>query len=120
MDNVALVSSLMEVMSEVDHGLVENIRNGQLEDNDEEMMDDFIIEYDLTAMPNENSIDEVLLQVAKPVLIQEPYFVIDCWRTLAREWQTKPDIPTIYQAAEPTRQLFLSSMVFGDLQLLDH
>ena len=43
MDDAALVSSLMEVMSEVDQGLVENIRNGQLADNDEEMMDDFII-----------------------------------------------------------------------------
>ena len=31
-----------------------------------------------------------------------------------------PDIPTIYQAAEPTTQSFLSSMAFGDLQLLDH
>ena len=43
MDDAALVSSLMEVMSEVDQGLVENIRNGQLADNDEEMIDDFII-----------------------------------------------------------------------------
>ena len=43
MDGVVLVSSLMEVMSEVDQGLVENIRNGQLADNDEEMIDDFII-----------------------------------------------------------------------------
>ena len=55
------------------------------------MINDFIIEYDMTAMPAENSIDEVLLQVAKRVLIQEPYFVIDFWRTLAREWQMNPD-----------------------------
>ena len=91
MDDAALVSYLMQIMSDVDQGLVENIRKGQLADNDEEMMDDFIIEYDLTAMPNENSIDEVLLKVAKRVLIQEPYFVIDFWRPLAREWQMNPD-----------------------------
>ena len=70
MDDVALVSTLIKVMSEVDQGLVENIRKGQLADYDEDMMDDCIIEYDLTAMPNEYSIDEVLLQVAKRVLIE--------------------------------------------------
>ena len=111
MDDAALVSSLMEVMSEVDQGLVENIRNGQLADNDEEMMDDFIIrvrsdsnakrELDCWGPPSSG----------ETILIQEPYLVMTFGG-----WQINPDIPTIY----PTTQSFLSSMGFGDLQLLDH
>ena len=113
MTDEALVTSLMQVMSEVDQGLVNNIRNGKSNENDEDRLHDFLVEYYLVAIPTIETVEGVLLQVAKRVLIQEPYFVIDCWRTLAADWDIEIDIRNIYTEAEPTAEkLLLKSAVW--------
>ena len=108
----------MQVVSAVDQGLVNNIRNGRADENHEDMMDDFLREYHLVAIPTVETVEGVLLQVAKWDLIQEPYFVIDCWRTLAADWDIEIDIRSIYAEAEPTAEKLLRSLLFGDLENL--
>ena len=124
-DDEVLINSLLKVMSVVDQDLVSKIKGGEeteeSDDDDDEMMDEFVATYGLSAMPTKDTIDGVLLQVARRLLVQEPHFVIDCWRTLASSWGAGPavNVREIYVNAQPTTVKVLKLFRFGELENLN-